>query len=85
MCQANTGKPTCRGHGSSFGAKVTSKKNNLGSYVLLLTTRGLPGREVLESLAMYVDYERLGRDMELSGYMFTFQPAYNDVYVFWSH
>ena len=41
--------------------------------------------EVPEHLAFYIDYERMGRDMELSGDVFTVETGYQEVHVFWSH
>jgi len=31
------------------------------------------------------DYERMGRDMDLSGDIYTIETAYDEVHVFWSH
>lgn len=33
-------------------------------------------------LEMYIDYERMGRDMELSGDIFTVETGYQEVHVF---
>lgn len=41
--------------------------------------------QIPESLAYYIDYERMGRDMELSGDIYTIETAYDEVHVFWSH
>ena len=41
--------------------------------------------DVPESLAYYIDYERMGRDMELSGDIFTIKTGFEEVHVFWSH
>ncbi|CAA0114026.1 Uncharacterised protein [Halioglobus japonicus] len=41
--------------------------------------------EIPEILAYYIDYERLGRDMELSGDIYTIETAHDEVHVFWSH
>lgn len=41
--------------------------------------------EVPEHLAFYIDYERMGRDMELSGDIFTIETAHDEVHIFWSH
>lgn len=35
-------------------------------------------------LENYVDYERMGRDMELSGDIITFETAYQEVHIFWN-
>lgn len=40
--------------------------------------------EVPQHLEFYIDYERMGRDMELSGDVFTIETGYQEVHVFWS-
>jgi len=40
---------------------------------------------VPKHLAFYIDYERMGRDMEMSGDIYTIQTAYDEVHVFWNH
>jgi len=34
---------------------------------------------------MYIDYERMGRDVELGGDIFTIETGYQEVHIFWSH
>ncbi len=41
--------------------------------------------QIPENLAYYIDYERMGRDMDLSGDIYTIETAYDEVHVFWSH
>ena len=41
--------------------------------------------QIPENLATYIDYERMGRDMELSGDIYTIETAYDEVHVFWNH
>jgi len=36
-------------------------------------------------LEMYIDYERMGRDMELGGDIFTIEMGYREVHIFWNH
>jgi len=36
-------------------------------------------------LEHYIDYERMGRDMELSGDIFTIETGFEAVHVFWNH
>ena len=40
--------------------------------------------EIPENLAYYIDYEKMGRDMELSGDIFTIETGYQEVHIFWS-
>ncbi len=44
------------------------------------TTSNIP-----EHLAFYIDYERMGCDMELSGDIYTIETGYQHIHVFWSH
>jgi antirestriction protein len=39
--------------------------------------------DVPENLAYYIDYERMGRDMEMSGDIYTIETAHDEVHVFW--
>ena len=36
-----------------------------------------------ESLRYYIDYEAMGRDMELSGDIYTIETGHDKVHVFW--
>ncbi len=37
-----------------------------------------------ESLQYYIDYERMARDIEMSGDVYTIQTAHDEVHVFWN-
>ncbi len=41
--------------------------------------------EIPKDLEFYIDYERMGRDMEYSGDVFTIETAHDEVHVFWNH
>ncbi len=41
--------------------------------------------EIPENLAYYIDYERMGRDMELGGDVYTIETAFNEIHIFWNH
>jgi len=41
--------------------------------------------QIPNNLVYYIDYRRMGRDMELSGDIFTVITAHDEVHVFWSH
>ena len=56
--------------------------SSLADYAEELTTET---SEVSEHLALYIDYEKMGRDMELGGDVFTVETGYQEVHVFWSH
>jgi len=55
---------------------------SLADYAEELTT---DTSEIPKHLGFYVDYERMGRDMELSGDIFTVETGYQEVHIFWSH
>ena len=40
--------------------------------------------EVPSHLEFYIDYDRMGRDMEMSGDIFTIETGYQEVHVFWN-
>jgi len=41
--------------------------------------------QIPENLSYYIDYERMGRDMELNGDVFTIEAGYEEVHIFWNH
>lgn len=41
--------------------------------------------QIPEHLAFDIDYEKIGRDMELSGDLFTIETGYQEVHIFWNH
>jgi len=41
--------------------------------------------DIPEHLKYYIDYERMGRDMELSGDIFAIETGFEQVHVFWSN
>jgi len=40
--------------------------------------------EVPEHLQYYIDYDKMGRDMEMSGDIFIIETGYQEVHVFWN-
>lgn len=40
--------------------------------------------QIPETLQYYIDYERMARDMEMSGDIFTIESAHYEVHVFWN-
>lgn len=40
--------------------------------------------EVPGNLVYYIDYERMGKDMEMNGEIFTIETAHGEVHVFWN-
>jgi len=43
------------------------------------------GTEIPDNLSFYIDYDAMGRDMEMSGDIFTIETAYDEIHVFWAH
>lgn len=41
--------------------------------------------EIPQHLELYIDYEKMGHDMELSGDIYTIETAHDEVHVFWNH
>jgi antirestriction protein len=41
--------------------------------------------DVPQHLQFYIDYERMGRDMEMSGDIFTIETSYDEVHIFLNH
>ncbi len=41
--------------------------------------------QIPENLAYYIDYERMGRDMEMSGDIYIIETAHDEVHIFYSH
>ncbi|MGH1470867.1 MAG: antirestriction protein ArdA [Cellvibrionaceae bacterium] len=41
--------------------------------------------QIPEHLKFYIDYEKMARDMEMNGDVYTITTGFHDVYVFWSH
>ncbi len=69
-------------------AKTAAEDNYSGCYKSLADfaeemTEGTI--QIPDNLAYYIDYERMGRDMELSGDIYTIETGYEEVHVFWNH
>lgn len=68
-------------------AKTAAEENYCGCYKSLAdfaTELTEDTAQIPDSLAYYIDYERMGRDMELSGDIFTIETAFEEVHIFWS-
>lgn len=69
-------------------AKLAIEENYAGCYKTLADYAEELTEEttqIPENLAYYIDYERMGRDMELNGDVFTIETGYEKVHIFWSH
>ncbi|MGX1018159.1 antirestriction protein [Pseudomonas sp. Y3 TE3536] len=77
------------GHFSSIEeARRAAEEDYCGSYESLadyaqqLTEEAT---QIPESLAYYINYEAMARDMELGGDVFTLETGYREIHVFWNH
>jgi antirestriction protein len=43
------------------------------------------GTDIPDHLQYYIDYDKMGRDWELSGDIFTIETGFDEVHIFWSH
>jgi len=41
--------------------------------------------EIPKHLEFYIDYEKMGRDMELNGDIYTIETGFEEVHIFWNH
>ena len=41
--------------------------------------------QIPKNLTYYIDYERMGRDMEMSGEVLTIATGYEEIHIFWNH
>ena len=41
--------------------------------------------EIPQHLEFYIDYERMGNDMDMSGDIYTIETAHDEVHIFWNH
>lgn len=54
---------------------------SLADYAQQLTEESTP---IPESLAYYINYEAMARDMELGGDVFTIETGFREIHVFWN-
>ena len=41
--------------------------------------------EIPQNIAYYIDYDRMGRDMEMGGDVYTIELGFEQIHVFWAH
>ncbi|MEM7017160.1 MAG: antirestriction protein ArdA [Pseudomonadota bacterium] len=41
--------------------------------------------QIPENVVYYIDYDLMGRDIEMSGDIFTIETAHDEVHIFWNH
>lgn len=69
-------------------AKKSIEENYCGCYRALADYAQQLSEETTEipsHLEIYIDYERMGHDMEISGDIFTIATSHKEIHVFWSH
>jgi antirestriction protein len=67
-------------------AKTAAEENYCGCYKSLADIAeelAEQTTQIPESIAYYIDYERMGRDMEYSGDIFTIEAGFEEVHIFW--
>ncbi|MCV6576745.1 MAG: antirestriction protein ArdA [Cohaesibacter sp.] len=55
---------------------------SLADYAEQITTETA---DIPKHLEYYIDYEAMGRDMELNGDVYTVETGYQEVHIFWNH
>ncbi len=74
--------------GSLEDAKTAAGENYAGCYKAVsefaeqLTEETT---EIPEKLSYYIAYNRMGRDMELNGDIYTIETSFEEVHIFWAH
>ncbi len=74
--------------GDNLDDAATAFENHAGEYKSLadfaeeLTESSI---EVPQSLAIYIDYESMAKDMEMSGNIFSVEISHDEIHIFWSH
>ena len=69
-------------------ARTAAEDNYCGCYASLADYAAELTEEttqIPENLSYYIDYERMARDMELGGDVFTIETGYEEVHIFWNH
>lgn len=69
-------------------AKTAAEDNYCGCYKSLADYAQELTEEttqIPESLTYYIDYERMGRDMEMGGDVFTVATGFEEIHIFWNH
>ena len=56
--------------------------NSLTDYARELTKQQ---GDIPKHLEFYIDYDKMGRDMDMSGDIFIIETAHDEVHIFWSH
>ena len=55
---------------------------SLGEFAEEFTEQSI---DVPESLQYYIDYEQMGKDMEINGVFFSIETSFEELHVFWRH
>ena len=69
-------------------AKTAANENYAGCYKTISDFAEQLTEETTEipkSLSYYIDYHRIGCDMELNGDIYTIETSFEEVHVFWTH
>lgn len=68
-------------------ARKAAEENYCGCYKSLAdyAEELIDQTQIPESLAYHIDYEKIGRDMELGGDVLTIETGYEEVHIFWNY
>ena len=69
-------------------ARTMAEENYCGCYTSLADYAEELTEEttqIPQNLSFYIDYEKMGRDMELNGDVFTIETGCEEVHIFWNH
>lgn len=62
--------------------QYTGCYSSLADYTQELTESAT---DIPDQIQYYIDYERMGKDMDMSGDIFTIETAHDEVHIFWNH
>lgn len=68
---------------SALEDKYSGEHDSLADYAEELSEGSIG--DIPENIARYIDYEAMGRDMELGGDVFTLETNDGKVHIFWNH
>jgi len=78
---------------SHFGGDLEDAKKSMDEYQGEHISLAMFAQQLTEdcdpaipdNISNYIDYAAMGRDMEMSGGIFTIEIAYDEIHVFWAH
>jgi len=72
--------------GDNLDDAQTATSNYCGEHKSLAEfAEDIYGEPIPDRLVYYIDWQAMGRDMEMSGDIFTIETGFEQVHIFWSH